>query len=376
MPRVYSNYGKCGFRPSSVDCRIIKRACKNGQLDDRSRTVLDRFMNAPGGINGFDIQHGATPLHIAANVGAANVLCDLIEHYNAEVNAKDDDEWTPLHYAVYSGMFEIVYLLVNDYQANRQSTNTLGNTPSDLLDDTTHEDAEQIRLFLLYGEEPPSSASRSVTSLMLPRECSGDSWDSDLPTSKSRTSFELPVPEDRPESVSSASAASIDPAASFCGSVGTGTSNPPEQHDGLLISGSAASSYSGSVGRRNEKTYRATSHHSTKRPTRSRMPGIVKEFKQARAAVSQLVDYYNQSEQPIKEGDKSEENETDSDDDGTSSSGNGQSNASDSEDEDSDSTNEASDTDDEASEKDAMQHKLISSIPSLLSRSPHQPTNA
>ncbi|MFE6487244.1 ankyrin repeat domain-containing protein [Streptomyces sp. NPDC057757] len=53
---------------------------------------------APGAVIGW---HGTTPLHLVAEQGAAEAVTALLSH-NVDIDVRDDDEHTPLWYAVHS----------------------------------------------------------------------------------------------------------------------------------------------------------------------------------------------------------------------------------------------------------------------------------
>ena len=57
--------------------------------------------------------NGSTPLHYAASNGHIEIIRLLLQN-GAEVNAKDDSGWTPLHDAAYHGHVDILHLLVEN----------------------------------------------------------------------------------------------------------------------------------------------------------------------------------------------------------------------------------------------------------------------
>ena len=54
---------------------------------------------------------GLTVLHVAADRGHAGIVYLLVKEFNADVNATDDDQQTPLHYASSVGHGEVVEIL-------------------------------------------------------------------------------------------------------------------------------------------------------------------------------------------------------------------------------------------------------------------------
>jgi len=66
--------------------------------------------------NGADInaknEDEATPLHYAAASGHLRVV-EYLVNQKADINAKDEDDWTPLHIAAWNGHLSVVEYLVN-----------------------------------------------------------------------------------------------------------------------------------------------------------------------------------------------------------------------------------------------------------------------
>jgi len=86
--------------------------------------------------------NGMTPLHFAAQFDFKE-LAELLITAGTDVNAKRDDGWTPLHFAAAAGHKEIVELLIAngaDVNAKRDG----GITP---LDDTTRENEFDVTFY-------------------------------------------------------------------------------------------------------------------------------------------------------------------------------------------------------------------------------------
>lgn len=68
-------------------------------------------------VNGKDTATGDTPLHLLMNVYCKNTIAarkilGFLVDYGAEFNAKNHDQWTPLHLAVRRGSLDIVEALL------------------------------------------------------------------------------------------------------------------------------------------------------------------------------------------------------------------------------------------------------------------------
>lgn len=72
-----------------------------------------------------------TPLHLAAIRGNTAIVRALVAH-KFDVNAKDVDENTPLHYASEFGHFETIIFLIKEADADLRVKNKYGYSPSDI----------------------------------------------------------------------------------------------------------------------------------------------------------------------------------------------------------------------------------------------------
>ena len=61
-------------------------------------------------------------MHIACYKGHVKIA-ELLMQHNAQIDAQEEDKWTPLHFASQNNMIDIVYLLLNhgaDVNAKKQ----------------------------------------------------------------------------------------------------------------------------------------------------------------------------------------------------------------------------------------------------------------
>ena len=73
-------------------CGEIHDAAKSGDLEK----VKALLKGNPDSVSSKDENYGATPLHFAASAAGKDVA-ELLLTNKAEVNAKDNNGWTPLH---------------------------------------------------------------------------------------------------------------------------------------------------------------------------------------------------------------------------------------------------------------------------------------
>lgn len=103
-------------------CGELHSAVLSGDLDE-VETMLD---HAPHLLEVTD-EYGCTPLHEAALLPEGHVAQYLIS-YGANVNARDADDRTALHYASSDGYMVIVRLLLEN-NADPFAKSTMGETP-------------------------------------------------------------------------------------------------------------------------------------------------------------------------------------------------------------------------------------------------------
>lgn len=107
----------CG---GDIEDTLLITAARNNNVD-----IVDYLL-----LNNVNIQcvasHGKTALHIAAANGNVDIVKKLLETQKCDVNKPDDDDETPLFYAVRSDVIEIVDLLIT-YGADYYHLNSIGN---------------------------------------------------------------------------------------------------------------------------------------------------------------------------------------------------------------------------------------------------------
>ncbi|KAK3288699.1 hypothetical protein CYMTET_3830 [Cymbomonas tetramitiformis] len=120
-----------------------------------------REMIAHGAVVNALSQHGATPLHWAANSNHVEVLKVLLDH-GAAIEAKAVDGCTPLHFACREDCVEAAEVLLQ-HGANAQARNVRGSLPMDVIYDED-EVPELLRLLAEHGGvHPPASQNGNGT---------------------------------------------------------------------------------------------------------------------------------------------------------------------------------------------------------------------
>ena len=88
-------------------------------------------------VNGRSKAEGLTALHLAVQGETDNdrLVSVLLQHRHIDVDARDADEWTPLHHACYRGFYRTVVALQN---ANFCYRNHEGDSPLHLAASNQH----------------------------------------------------------------------------------------------------------------------------------------------------------------------------------------------------------------------------------------------
>ena len=148
-------------------------ACENGELE-KTRKLLDRKENGDSIANinakGLD---GFTPLHFAVNEGHFEIVKFLIEN-SAYINSISYSKRTPLHLACEKGKISIIQILLQ-HKAFVNSKDDDGNTPLHYLSSNGWEEAlnvyinwnPDLNIKNIYNETPLEIAKNITTRNML-----------------------------------------------------------------------------------------------------------------------------------------------------------------------------------------------------------------
>lgn len=97
-----------------------------------------------------------TPLHFACEMGNLELINLLIQH-KADVNAQDDQRCTPLHLAVIYDRYEAAKLLL-EYGANPNLPNNNNEHPINLVKSNPNNDKNMLDLLLKYNSKFPEKS--------------------------------------------------------------------------------------------------------------------------------------------------------------------------------------------------------------------------
>ena len=128
-----------GITPLHVACsnghpRIVQHLLSTGRVDPLARNNYGeiavfwtnyRRMH----LSWSDKQMKLSLLHLAAHHGWIDTAIDLITQYRCDINCKDSDGRTPLHYAVISNNMEMVMYFINEQHCDPMVRDNDGDTP-------------------------------------------------------------------------------------------------------------------------------------------------------------------------------------------------------------------------------------------------------
>lgn len=101
----------------SSDLQLSKqllRASKDGDLAEVKRLVEVEHVDPNSNMCVDEEGARTTPLHLASGYGHLNIVRYFVEERNCDVECRDEEENTPLHYAAEGGRFVIVQYLISN----------------------------------------------------------------------------------------------------------------------------------------------------------------------------------------------------------------------------------------------------------------------
>ncbi len=138
----------------------LSEAVRAGKVQ-ATRKLLEGGANPSGHEAGYERY---APLHLACRVGHHTTIVRLLLSHGADVNARNRDGWTPLHYACRHGQTDIVCLLL-DAGAEVNAKENNGSTPLSLACLNGH--FELTRLLLEKGADVTAKDSRGRSPLSM-----------------------------------------------------------------------------------------------------------------------------------------------------------------------------------------------------------------
>jgi ankyrin repeat protein len=126
-----------------IDRELIEAAKENNLPE------VSRLLSVGADVNA-KTNYGWTPLHAACEKGHVQVVSKFLDHDGADVDAKDYSDWTPLHLACLRGHVAVVNELLSR-GANAEAKNNIGNTPLHVA--TLHDHLPVIRSLLSGGAD-------------------------------------------------------------------------------------------------------------------------------------------------------------------------------------------------------------------------------
>lgn len=122
--------------------------------------VFPRILRDVNVIRGED---GASLLHVAAKLGSLDVSQYLVEGIGADVNAVDNNNRSPLHYAVESCQLILVRYLVKYCGCALDSKDVNGKVALDMLEAAAGEDRDEIERIIQKSAKKPAAKRTKVT---------------------------------------------------------------------------------------------------------------------------------------------------------------------------------------------------------------------
>ena len=105
-------------------------------------------------------------LFAACSNGELNIAVSLVRELGVDVNATDNDEWTPLHFAAFGGHHEVIRVLVKELGSDVGAKTLEGRTPLHLAAQCGHDEVVRVLLEEL-GADVHAKDGNGFTSLHL-----------------------------------------------------------------------------------------------------------------------------------------------------------------------------------------------------------------
>ncbi|KII64485.1 Transient receptor potential cation channel subfamily A member 1 [Thelohanellus kitauei] len=149
---IFDSQGKIIRDYKGAVTKWIKFHDRDSQALPHSDTIINALIRKSADINGKN-KYDVTPLCYAAMKRNEAALTELLEYHNVNIEIKDTQGMTPLHYAAEQGCPRIAKILI-EHKADLMALNKFGMTPLHLACEEGHPEVASLILSELKEKSP------------------------------------------------------------------------------------------------------------------------------------------------------------------------------------------------------------------------------